>query len=106
MANSPNMAAVILFNRRSINDLSFGPPVARCQGGNCDDNAESRGGGESVGTILLVNDDEARRKLIRMRLADTDEVIETLGSEEGIELALREKPAEPTRLHDPETFRF
>ena len=28
MANSPNMAAVILFNRRSINDLSFGPPVA------------------------------------------------------------------------------
>ena len=106
MANSPNMAAVILFNRRSINDLSFGPPVAICQGGNCDDNAESRGGGESVGTILLVNDDEARRKLIRMRLADTDEVIETSGSKEGVELALREKPADHTRLHDPETLRF
>lgn len=33
--------------------------------------------GESVGTILLVDDDEAARKLIRMRLADIDEVIET-----------------------------
>ena len=33
--------------------------------------------GGSVGTILLVDDDEAARKLIRMRLADTDKVIET-----------------------------
>jgi hypothetical protein len=33
--------------------------------------------GESVGTILLADDDEATRKLIRVRLADTDKVIET-----------------------------
>jgi hypothetical protein len=78
MANSPNMAAVILCNRRSINDLSFGPRSAISQGGNCEDNAESRGrGARSVGAILLVDDDEAARKLIRMRLADTDKVIET-----------------------------
>ena len=42
---------------------------------------------------MLVDDDEATPKLIRMRLADTDKVIETYGSEEGVELALREKPA-------------
>ena len=34
MANSPNMVAVVLFNRRSINDLSFGPRSAISQGGN------------------------------------------------------------------------
>jgi hypothetical protein len=33
--------------------------------------------GESVGTIWLADDDEATRKLIRVRLADTDKVIET-----------------------------
>src|ERR1700692_4967168 len=48
MANSPNMVAVVLFNRRSINDLSFGPRSAISQGGNCEDNAESRGGGGRV----------------------------------------------------------
>lgn len=42
--------------------------------------------------ILIIDDDEAVRKMLRFRLKDSYELIDTASPEEGLILALQRKP--------------
>jgi two-component system nitrate/nitrite response regulator NarL len=45
-----------------------------------------------MGKLLLVDDDEALRRLIRLELSDVFEVIDSGEPEQGLALALEHKP--------------
>src|SRR2546428_11140090 len=49
-------------------------------------------GGSTMGKLLVVDDDEALRRLMHLELSDTYEVIDTGEPEAGLALALEHRP--------------
>ena len=49
-------------------------------------------GGQKKHRLLIIDDDQSMRGLLRVRLEDSYEIIDTPDSQEGLALALREKP--------------
>src|SRR5438046_4683581 len=49
-------------------------------------------GGTVMNTLLVVDDDEAMRRLIRLSLADSYKIVDTAVPEEALALALEHKP--------------
>lgn len=93
---SDDMAAVLLTARPRCASTAGSPLVAAEQGQASEEGTDNTAPTEmpkgAMPRLLIVDDDDSMRKLLRLRLGSSYEITDTPDPEEGIALALQQKP--------------